>query len=48
MGKGSTTFTKYFQPQDETLKTTVTNGLQGVSVNSLKLACGRILGPYSL
>lgn len=48
MGKGSTTFTKYFQPQDETLETTVTHGLQEVSVNSLKLAGSRILGPYSL
>lgn len=41
-------FTKYFQPHDEALKLTVTNGLQGELVNSLKRACGGILGPYGL
>lgn len=42
MEKGSTTFTKYFPPRDETLETTATNGLQGVWVNSPKLARRRI------
>lgn len=42
MGKGGATFTKYFQPQAGTLETTVTDGLQGAWVNSLKVARGRI------
>lgn len=48
MGKGSAVVSKYFLWHDETLKMMVTHGLWGMLVNSLKLACGKIVGLYTV